>query len=133
MVSHESVDPAAVALLQLLKEMDDGPTEDVPLSQTLQVPTIDLFTRTAAAGQVYDPVEHMRYNVSLHQMKEQSDTTLIEPYYCRIAIGDLPLSAFSEMVSQWTIEPDIGTTVIDTVALRFMRRFQTELSKGLVE
>ncbi|MDX9916305.1 MAG: hypothetical protein RBS49_10525 [Sphaerochaeta sp.] len=133
MVSHESSDPAAVALLQLLKEMDDGPAEGVPLSQALQVPTIDLFTRRDPAGHVYDPVEHMRYNVSLHQMKEQSDTTLIEPYYCRIAIGDLPLSAFSEMVSQWTIEPDIGTTVIDTVALRFMRRFQTELSKGLVE
>ncbi len=132
MISLESRDPASAELLALLKEMGGG-FESEQVAHLLDVPTIDLFTRETAADEIYDPVEHMRYNVSLHQLKEQFDTTLIEPYYCRIAIGDLPLSAFSEMVSLWIIEPDINTTVIDTVAMRFMRRFQTELAKGLVE
>jgi len=117
----------------VLKEMGSHHGEAEQISLFQDVPTIDLFTREIPADAIYDPVEHMRYNVSLHELKEQFDTTLIEPYYCRIAIGDLQLSAFSEMVSLWTIEPDINTTVIDTVALRFMRRFQTELAKGLVE
>ncbi len=133
MISLETRDSAAVQLLAVLKEMGSHHGEAEQISLFQDVPTIDLFTREIPADAIYDPVEHMRYNVSLHELKEQFDTTLIEPYYCRIAIGDLQLSAFSEMVSLWTIEPDINTTVIDTVALRFMRRFQAELAKGLVE
>lgn len=130
MVSQKTTDPAVFELLSLMKEMENSAGR---VNEELDIPLYPLFITTGPAETIYDPVEQVRYNTWLHQEKRQADTTLIEPYYSRIAIGDLGISAFSEMVAQWIIEPDMNTTVVDTLAARFMRRFLSESTKGLLK
>ena len=74
---------------------------------------------------VFDPVEQCNYDVRLFYKKEKLDVSVIEPYYCRIAVGDLPLNAFEDLHAQWVLT-EIGVEKIETFADQYTRKYYTQ-------
>lgn len=50
-----------------------------------------------------DLVDEVLTDIRRLYEKNMLDTTYIEPYYCRIVTGDLPLEAFDTMKEQWLL------------------------------
>lgn len=86
----------AMAVLERLAAHTDD--ETVPL---VQYETYPLFGRCGVKSGGVDPLYRQYYNTRRHNEKLMLDRAVIDPYYAKIAIGEISLNSFDKMTEQW--------------------------------
>lgn len=87
----------AISFLQLLHEKTKDLTEKSSTSAADALERYPLFSQENLKIRSTDPVEQCTYDARMQYEKALIDRYVVKTYYCRMAVGDLPLSEFKYM------------------------------------